>query len=477
MRASSRFYSSVGLLMILNLVIKPLWIFGIDRQVQNAVGTEEYGTYFSLLNFSIVFRFLLDWGLTNYFNRQLAVSPEKFIGRAGSILLLKLLLSLLYAAVVIGTAFLSGVRQWEILFVLILIQLLTSLFLFFRGLVTALQWFRTEAWLSVLDKTVMIILCGSFLYFPALAGDMTITRFLWIQVIATSIAVFVVLVILVKKDIRWSFPRHSIFDLQLFKAALPFGLIILLMSAHFRLDGFLLERLHPNGAYEAGLYAGAYRLLDAANMVGFLLATFLLPFMARRWSEGKKIDELTLNSRHLLLLFSAGIIMTVVFLAPWLQQVLYQDNNAAAITILQWCLPALAGYSLVQVYGTVMTATGQVLPFCLIIFLSVVLNVVLNLLLIPGWGAQGCCIAALVSQGFCGITAMVFVQKRTGIIIHARSLLMYIFIAGLLAGFYYMSREWNTSPWLLMTGATLITITAALVLKLIDWKSWQTNSK
>ena len=33
MKETSRFYSSLGLLTVLNAVIKPLWIFGIDHSV------------------------------------------------------------------------------------------------------------------------------------------------------------------------------------------------------------------------------------------------------------------------------------------------------------------------------------------------------------------------------------------------------------------------------------------------------------
>ena len=68
----SRFYSSLGLLVVLNLIIKPIWIFAIDRKVQLEVGQEEYGSYFALLNLSIILSFMLDLGFTNYFNRQAA---------------------------------------------------------------------------------------------------------------------------------------------------------------------------------------------------------------------------------------------------------------------------------------------------------------------------------------------------------------------------------------------------------------------
>jgi len=472
MKEASKFYSSLGLLIILNVIIKPLWIFGIDRQVQNNVSTEVYGTYFSLLNFSIVFSFLLDWGVTTFFNRQLAANNENFIDKAGSFLFIKLLFALIYAAIVFAVAYITGIRQWPILAGVIAIQVLISLFVFVRSIVTAQQWFGTEAWLSVLDKGLMILLCGSFIYFPSLWGGITLERFLQAQIACTLLAITVVLIILIKRGIKLSFGK-SLPGRQILQSAFPFAILVLLMSVHYRLDGFLLERIHTNGAFEAGLYAGAYRLLDASNMAGYLLASFLLPFIARQWSRGNNIDGAILNSRHLLLLFSLFIACTTVFLAPWMQQILYHNNDKAGIEILQLCLPALVGYSLVQVYGTVMTATGQVVPFCYITLFAVALNIVLNLLLIPGYGAKGCCIAALISQAFCGITAMIYVQRKSGINIHLRSLLMYIFIGVILCGFYYWCRDFNISRWILIAVAGLITIAAAILFKLVDLNKWR----
>lgn len=74
MKTVSRFYASLGLLLVLNLLVKPLWIFGIDRPVQNSTGTAIYGSYFALLNLAIVLGFLLDWGLNAFMSRQLAAA-------------------------------------------------------------------------------------------------------------------------------------------------------------------------------------------------------------------------------------------------------------------------------------------------------------------------------------------------------------------------------------------------------------------
>ena len=58
-----KFLTNLGLLVLVTLLVKPFWILFIDREVQNVVGTENYGFYFALLNFSFLFNILLGLGI------------------------------------------------------------------------------------------------------------------------------------------------------------------------------------------------------------------------------------------------------------------------------------------------------------------------------------------------------------------------------------------------------------------------------
>ncbi len=471
MKETSRFYSSLGLLILLNAIVKPLWIFGIDRQVQNVAGIETYGTYFSILSLSFVLMFLLDWGLTNFYNRQLSAKDQNITDRAGSFIFLKLLFTLLYTVVIFCIAFFTGIRRWDIVLYVVAIQALASMFVFFRAIITSQQWFQTDAWLSVLDKLLMILLCGTFLYFPSLFGAITIERFLLAQIGCMGLAVITTLVILVVRKFNFSF-RRLWPERSVFKAALPFAILILLMTFHTRIDGFLLDRIIGPG--EAGKYAGAYRLLDAANMLGFLVASFLFPYIARHKDDRKNITGVILNVRHLLITGSVTLACVVLFLAPWIHKTLYHHDDAGSVAILQWCLPALIGYSLVQVYGTVMTATGHIIAYSYITLICIVMNVIMNILLIPSMGAKGSCIAALTSQVFCGITVMWYVNQKLKINIDLRSFLIYIFIGGLVCGFLYISGDWPVSKWLIMAGTGILVLILLWLTKLVDVKSLKT---
>ena len=90
------FFSGLFITLILNLLIKPLALFGIDAVVQNRVGASEYGTYFSLLNLSILFNILLDIGINNYTTKIAAQDAKKAIDYFGKVISLRILLFFLY---------------------------------------------------------------------------------------------------------------------------------------------------------------------------------------------------------------------------------------------------------------------------------------------------------------------------------------------------------------------------------------------
>ena len=87
------YFKGLSWLIILNLLVKPVWLFLIDRQVQNIVGFEEYGKYFSILNLSYVLFFLSDIGLTNMVNQKMA---QNSVVNVAQLLRIKGFLLLLY---------------------------------------------------------------------------------------------------------------------------------------------------------------------------------------------------------------------------------------------------------------------------------------------------------------------------------------------------------------------------------------------
>ena len=446
--------------MILNVLVKPVWIFFIDRQVQNLVGHEAYGRYFAILNLSIVLFFLADAGFTSMINQRIA---HRVHVNVKQLLKVKLLLLLVYALTCFLVAWLSGIRNLQLLAYVVIIQMLTSVFLFVRSIVTANQFFTADAMLSIMDKFLMVLICGAIIY-TSFFGLIDLILFLQIQAACIALAVLTGFGFLFNKNIITAGAKDS--AVSLLRLVLPFATIILLMSIHNRIDGFLLERIHPNGAYEAGIYAAAYRLLDAANMAGYLAGSFLVPFIARHQSENKSFEKVLLVSRHGLLFLSMAVVAFCFVFGNWIQQVLYHASAPYPTLIIQLCLASLPAYYIIHVYGALLTATGQLRSWIIILIVSATINLMLNFLMLKGLGAQGCCIAALVSQYFCALAVYIIASRNSAIALAGKWWIFYFMAAAVLAGTFYLGRQLLINVWIILA---VLTVPAVSFL-LMQWK-------
>ena len=267
-------------ILLANLIVKPLWILGVEVGVQNAVGNAMYGFYAALFNFSYIFNILLDFGITNYNTRNIAQHPQLIQKHLSGILGIKLCLLGLYLLVTFSVGLMMGYgsAEFRMLAWLTLAQFLNSLILYLRSNFEGLLLFKWDSLFSVLDRLLMIVICGFLLWAPKfsiLNFQFSIYHFVYAQVIAYGITAALAFVVIARKAkfrrLRWDW----CFFLVVLKQSAPFALLVLLMASYNRVDPILLRRLASDA--DAGIYAGAFRLLDALTMVAYLVSVALLP--------------------------------------------------------------------------------------------------------------------------------------------------------------------------------------------------------
>jgi O-antigen/teichoic acid export membrane protein len=361
---------------------------------------------------------------------------------------LKTILSAIYLVVLCFISWLTHLSQWKLILLIGALQVASSYLIFFRSMVTGYQLFRADAWLSVTDKAITILVCASLIYLPFAPG-ITLEQFLWIQLGATVLAVIMSAFIAARHH---EAPARQTPIADLFRLSAPFVLLILLMGIHTRLDAFLLDRMHPQGALQAGIYAAAYRLLDAANTVGYMTAAFLVPFAARHLNDPALIDKTVLRLRHALFVAAAGFVGLCAAFYPLIIQVLYHTNDPYLGKVLIACVAVLPAYYGIHLYGSLLNAGGRFRYFGYAVLGSVLLNTVLNLYWIPREAALGCCYAAIASQYVCAIVLFLGARQRFSLRLHATSLIgclllgLMVFAAGSLwNGYSFKPLFW----WLL----------------------------
>ncbi len=393
------------------MLIKPFWIFGIDRTVQNLVGDESYGFYFALFNFSMILNILLDVGITNFNNRNISRYNFLLPKHLSNIVGLKLVLAIVYAIFSLIIAGIIGYSkvQFHLLFFLIFNQFLVSFTLYLRSNITALQFFRTDSLLSVLDRSLMIVICSLLLYTNILGGQFNIQWFVYAQTISYIITAVITFAIVLQKAGRFKIRFDLRFFFVFLRKSYPYALLILLMALYNRIDSVMLERLldGTTGHEQAGIYAQAFRLLDAVSMFGALVAGLLLPIFSKMIKEREPIGDVVKLSFTLLMIPAIVIAVSSVYYDVEIMSLLYTSNTAFSADILGILMIGFVGIASTYIFGTLLTANGSMKQLNIMAFFGVLLNVGLNLILIPRMQAYGSAYASLTTQLFTGAAQLV----------------------------------------------------------------------
>ncbi len=408
-----KFITNLIILLFLNLLIKPFWILGIDRTVQNVVGAHDYGFYFAVFNFTFLFNILLDFGITNFNNRNIAQNHHLLKKHFSSIIVLKLLLALVYIIISFAVAFIIGYdsAQVKMLVVLGINQFLISFILYLRSNISGLHFFKTDSVISVLDRMLMILICGVLLWGNITESKFKIEWFVYSQTVAYLITAIVALLIVIKKAkfsrLKWNWP----FFILIIKKSYPFAILVLLMAFYNRIDSVMIERLLPprEGEVQAGFYASAFRLLDATNMIAYLFSVILLPLFARMIKFKQPIEQLVRLSFTLLFILAITVAVGCFFYNAEFMAMLYPKNISESVAdyatrlkeislIFGLLMTGFIPIATTYVFGTLLTANGNLKYLNIVAAFGMILNISLNFILIPRFMAIGSAWASVITQ-------------------------------------------------------------------------------
>ena len=466
-----KFFTNLILLLAINVLIKPFWLFGIDRTVQNVTG-DQYGLYYSLLALSLTLNILLDFGITNYNNRNIARYNHLLPKHLGNIFGLKLALAILYAMVCLIWASIVGYNniQIHLLIFLIINQFLLQFILYLRSNLSALHLFTTDSLVSVLDRFFMIIICGILLFTNVTGGVFKIEWFVYVQTISYLMAATIIFLIVLRKAGKIKLTFNLRFSLVFLKKTYPYAILILLMAFYNRFDTVLIERLLPydEGLRQVSLYAHGFRLLDAVSMFGVLFAGMLLPIFSRMIKQKQSIADMVGFAFSLIIFISLSISISSFFfqndIMQWMQYD-HADESAPIFAALMFCFIPI---STTYIFGTLLTANGSIRQLNIMAAIGMVLNITLNIFLIPKFQALGAAYISLITQSITAL-AQLFIAIRIFrfkvpwlLVLRITVFAVLVVVIGYLANHFIQQR---LASYVSMLIASLI---LAFVVKLID---------
>ena len=207
----------------------------------------------------------------------------------------------------------------------------------------------------------------------------------------------------------WS---HWCWSWVVVKQSFPYALLILLMTFYYRTDTLMIERMLPDGPMQAGIYAQAFRFFEALNMLGYLMAGLLLPMFSRMLmgpkGEGNKaIQELAVLAMRLVLTGTLAIAVFGVLFAEPIMDLRYSEHTEQSAPVFALLIGCFVAVCTTYVFGTLLTAGGKLKHLNWMAAGGAILNISLNLILIPRWQAEGVALASLVTQVTTAIVQLV----------------------------------------------------------------------
>lgn len=467
-----KFITNLGFLLFLNLLVKPFWIFGIDRTIQNIAAPGEYGFYFTILNFTFLFNILLDFGITNFNNRNIAQNNHLLNKHFSGIALLRLVLAAVYFVMIFIVAAIIGydARHFYFLVFLGINQFMVSFILYLRSNISGLLLFKIDSAISVLDRILMILFCGILLWGNVTTEPFRIIWFVYAQTLAYLITAFVALMIVMKKAAFTRLQWDPSFFLTIIKQSFPFALLVLLMSFYNRIDSVMLERLLPKGigTVQVDIYAKAFRLLDAVNMIAYLFSVILIPIFARLIKDKSPVEGMVKLSFTIIFTMAMIIATCSSFFSNQIMDLLYVGQIREAQKVFVFLIIGFIPISATYIFGTLLTANGSLKALNIMALIGMVLNISLNYFLIPNFMAVGSAYASVITQFVTAIIQIAIAQWIFRFTINWKYIFTLVFFAmgvvliNLLAG----SLTWDWRFALLAAG--FVSVLWAFILKLFS---------
>lgn len=357
----------------------------------NHLGPYRLGEFQTLVNWTAVVTVLIDLGFNTLYVREGARNPGELSRYLSNLGTTRLLMAPLAMAALAG-ALLSSHLERLLLpgFVLMLLASYSSLL---RGTFYALQRLNWEVVSIVLEALVLLALT-----LTGIALRQGVAWFLWSYAASYAFSCLFIGAVLVAKRMARPRPRFE-WPLvrRFFWAGLPFALTFVITTIYFKIDVPILQLLKGNT--EVGWYAFAYKPFEALLFVPITMLNVIFPILSVyhrqrpdrvRWGVDRFYKSLAL--------VGLPISLGVVILAPGFTRLFHLfPQSEPALAILG---TGIFGMFVNNAFIAALNSIDRQAQFTSAAAASMVVNVTLNLALIPAYGYLGSAWATVATEYF-----------------------------------------------------------------------------
>jgi O-antigen/teichoic acid export membrane protein len=392
-------------------IMQKLLAFVFFTLVARWIGAEDVGKYVFAISLTTIISIFIDLGLSPILIRETARFKDKISEYLNAIVSLKLLLAVLsYLAAFLAVHLLGKDPMTELMVYLAgLVMIFDAFTLSFWGVFRGQQNLRYESFSIIINQIVIIVvgLGGLFLGFP-----------LYILVIALLAGsffsfLFSLYLVVTKLHHKFEFTWNTSLLKSLFVLALPFALAGIFTRVYSYIDQILLSTLI--GDIQLGWYSVAYKITFALQFIPSAFAASIYPAMSNYYEHAReKLVKLFEKSMYFLMIISVPLAFGVIAIADPLILSVYTEEFLHSITPLQILVSALPAIFMAFPVGAMLNACNKQHINTVNLGITMVINIILNIILIPQFAHIGAAIAATSSLYYLFFSNLYFIKDIIG---------------------------------------------------------------
>lgn len=358
------------------------------------LGPEKFGLFSYAQSFAALFTIFATLGLDQIVIRELIKDEsarDKLLGTA-------FILKLFGAFVVLGTLIfstLSGINTAETNLLILIIASSTV----FQSFNVIDFYFQSK----VLSKFVVLanvisLIISSLVKIILLLNEASLVAFAFVSLFDTFILASGYVYFYFKNNLninKWSF--DWLLAKALLKDSWPLILTGFVISVYMKVDQIMISEML--GYQAVGEYAAAVKLSEAWYFVPTVIASSVFPSIINTKKNNEKLYYTRLQKLYSLVVKIALLIaISISFMSDWFVNLLYgqQFIEAGSVLVIHiWA--GIFAFLGIASRKWLVAENLSMLSFWRTFF-GMVINIVINLLLIPRYGIQGAAVATLISQ-------------------------------------------------------------------------------
>ncbi|WP_423147527.1 flippase [Rubrolithibacter danxiaensis] len=193
--------------------------------------------------------------------------------------------------------------------------------------------------------------------------------------------------------LSWKFNKTRAFSLL--EKSWPLILSAVMISIYMKIDQVMLKRL---GSEEVGVYSAAAKISESWYFIPVAIVSSVFPaILNARKTDINRYNKRLQNLYDLLVAISLPVAIVISFLANDIIQIIYGDRYAGAGTMLSIHIWSGIFVFLGSASSQYLLAEGYTVISFIRTGVGAIINVVLNIWLIPRYGGVGASVATLIA--------------------------------------------------------------------------------